>query len=725
MGPDRANIRKHSLPFFPGSQGRKWVIFESFILLFILLWVSPAFSAIHYIDGEYGSDSNSGTSAEPWKTWEGPRSKGSIKAGDTVYFKAGTYAAGGTTFRNSVWRIQGTPGKNITVAPDPAASGEWPVKITGRIKIFDEYAIIKGFEFDGLGMDDDAIKNYASYITFQGNYVHSAGRDCIKNSATQQPGGVNRVTDVSIIDNIICDCDEDAIDNTGAINIIIRGNDIYRYRYMQLKGGTENVLIENNTFHESSSIFSGNSMGCNSYCAGPHLPKLAVPDRYVAKNVTIRNNLFYNLRADASTGIKMNGWRDSQVYNNTFYDLGNSWAILLEGGEAGNDYRDAIAAKYCKDNVNSCEKSCLKGDLPEDGCYRITHTPKNIQVRNNIFVNQTHMASVDNASTNISFSNNIYWNGGSGMSFNYLGTSYRSVKSFPPESNSGSYQQDPELTNPGNLDFTLGDGSIAINNGYALFDLSTDYEGNLRDENPDIGAYEYGSIMPPLSVTTTSLPDARVGVDYNQDLAATGGAPPYSWNMEAGNLPAGLTLSIDGILGGIPEQSGQSEFMIQVTDANVSTATKEFMLTVLNEDEVNLANGTTHIRDSENFRATEPVENLWDGEYTQQAGSPGNTGIDSFWVEYDLGQMYDLSMIRFCGDAEGIMVSKTYSVLVKADESDPYTPVIDHEDCFSSDMRQTDLSAVSARYIKLVVVGDTVVHATQCREFEVFGYPIE
>jgi hypothetical protein len=52
-------------------------------------------------------------------------------------------------------------------------------------------------------------------------------------------------------------------------------------------------------------------------------------------------------------------------------------------------------------------------------------------------------------------------------------------------------------------------------------------------------------------ITTTSLADGQVGVSYSATLEATGGPTPYSWS--ATGLPAGLNLSPEGNLTGIPQ----------------------------------------------------------------------------------------------------------------------------------------------------------------------------
>ena len=54
------------------------------------------------------------------------------------------------------------------------------------------------------------------------------------------------------------------------------------------------------------------------------------------------------------------------------------------------------------------------------------------------------------------------------------------------------YNQDPKFNNVTNWDFTLQQGSPAINAGNTGLNIFTDYAGNPRDGQPDIGAYEFG-----------------------------------------------------------------------------------------------------------------------------------------------------------------------------------------------------------------------------------------
>ncbi len=76
------------------------------------------------------------------------------------------------------------------------------------------------------------------------------------------------------------------------------------------------------------------------------------------------------------------------------------------------------------------------------------------------------------------------------------------------------------------------------------------------------------SNLPPLQITTTSLPSGTDHAPYNTTVNATGGLQPYSWSITAGALPAGLDLnSITGQISGTPSATGAFDFTIAVTDS--------------------------------------------------------------------------------------------------------------------------------------------------------------
>jgi hypothetical protein len=88
-------------------------------------------------------------------------------------------------------------------------------------------------------------------------------------------------------------------------------------------------------------------------------------------------------------------------------------------------------------------------------------------------------------------------------------------------------------------------------------------------------------VAPALSISTASpLPQATSGTANSQDLAATGGSPPYMWSISAGALPGGLTLSAGGRLSGTPTATGDFNFTARVADSANRSATKPLSITV-------------------------------------------------------------------------------------------------------------------------------------------------
>jgi pimeloyl-ACP methyl ester carboxylesterase len=66
------------------------------------------------------------------------------------------------------------------------------------------------------------------------------------------------------------------------------------------------------------------------------------------------------------------------------------------------------------------------------------------------------------------------------------------------------------------------------------------------------------------------LPDAALNSAYEQSLVATGGTPPYNWTVQSSppsSLPAGLTLSPDGVLSGTPTAEGSYSSTLTVADS--------------------------------------------------------------------------------------------------------------------------------------------------------------
>lgn len=86
----------------------------------------------------------------------------------------------------------------------------------------------------------------------------------------------------------------------------------------------------------------------------------------------------------------------------------------------------------------------------------------------------------------------------------------------------------------------------------------------------------------PLTIVTGSnLPGGIATSAYSATLSASGGQPPYSWQVTAGSLPSGLTLtSSSGAIGGTPAASGTTTFTVTVTDSAGGVQSQAFTIAV-------------------------------------------------------------------------------------------------------------------------------------------------
>lgn len=76
----------------------------------------------------------------------------------------------------------------------------------------------------------------------------------------------------------------------------------------------------------------------------------------------------------------------------------------------------------------------------------------------------------------------------------------------------------------------------------------------------------------PVTISPSPLPNGTEGVAYSQQLTASGGAGgPYTYS--ATGLPAGLTLTVDGLLSGTPSVAGTFTFVLSVRDSAGNVAT--------------------------------------------------------------------------------------------------------------------------------------------------------
>ena len=99
----------------------------------------------------------------------------------------------------------------------------------------------------------------------------------------------------------------------------------------------------------------------------------------------------------------------------------------------------------------------------------------------------------------------------------------------------------------------------------------------------------------PLSITTSSLPNAVLNTAYSATLAGSGGRLPYSWTIASGSLPTGLNLSGSGVISGTPTVAGLYNFTVRVGDSSnpVQTVTRALSITVASAATVTIWSSST------------------------------------------------------------------------------------------------------------------------------------
>jgi Tol biopolymer transport system component len=150
-------------------------------------------------------------------------------------------------------------------------------------------------------------------------------------------------------------------------------------------------------------------------------------------------------------------------------------------------------------------------------------------------------------------------------------------------------------------DFVAGSGTVAFAPGQVARTVPVVVRGDTAVEpnealrvvlsaptNATVGGFATVTVVNDdvagFRVTTSSLPNGKVGTVYSRALAATGGTVPYKWKKLT-KLPKGLKLSKTGVITGTPKAAGTFSVGVSVKDAGKKplrkTATRTFSLRIL------------------------------------------------------------------------------------------------------------------------------------------------
>ncbi|HYF38003.1 MAG TPA: putative Ig domain-containing protein, partial [Prosthecobacter sp.] len=130
-------------------------------------------------------------------------------------------------------------------------------------------------------------------------------------------------------------------------------------------------------------------------------------------------------------------------------------------------------------------------------------------------------------------------------------------------------------------------------------------------------SYTLSLNCPAATILPASLPDVGILGGYSQTLTVTGGAPAYTWDVQSGSLPLGITLTSAGVLTGTTTLPGNYSFVARATAADSCVVTRSYTLSVATNcptitiSPTNLPGGQTSVAYSQTLTANGGV-----GPYT-------------------------------------------------------------------------------------------------------------
>ena len=134
-----------------------------------------------------------------------------------------------------------------------------------------------------------------------------------------------------------------------------------------------------------------------------------------------------------------------------------------------------------------------------------------------------------------------------------------------------------------------------------------------------------------MNIVTTELPDAGLDIYYEATIEARGGQTPYSFNVQDGNLPSGLSLDgATGAITGIPDTEGEYAFTIRCTDSSNPVKTDDQDYVVAVEDQIDIENRIAQV--PSNFALIGNYPNPFNNStlISFRLGEPGYVSLDVY-----------------------------------------------------------------------------------------------
>lgn len=461
-----------------------------------------------YFVSPSGNDSNPGSFASPWLTPGKARS--AMVAGDTVYFRAGTY--------NTVDNF----GAPMLIIGNSGTSGAYQnfLGYPGETAQLGDSSVSRAIYFWGnttlqyVAIGQLKIRSSASSLSFQNviapggcNHIRVVGNDA-------QTSGTGEGVDFEMpADNIVIYGNESGNNCPSGCNFDNRAYSVYFGGY----GAQSNVDIGWNRLHDN--LF-GKSLQLYGHQAGDTMT-----------NFFFHDNLCYN---NSMPGMTLGGGdpgvtgdvnvTNAQIYNNVFWN--NAYGSRFAQGSIQLQTYNTLSGTY----------KFYNNSFYNDGVNHGNSLPStiieydNLGVSSSAFYNNVFYAP---SSATTFFQSTASFSGGHNV---YFGIASSNI----PAADTTSIFGDPKFSNPAGIDLHLGAGSPAIAAGQASNASVRDFDGDIRPSPPSIGAFDVTG-GPQTSVVGVGI--IPVGIIFlakgsQQQFTATVTGTPntaVTWSADAPN----------------------------------------------------------------------------------------------------------------------------------------------------------------------------------------------
>jgi predicted outer membrane repeat protein len=528
------------------------------------------------------------------------------QAGDEIWVAKGTYTPGNTvnsyfTLKEGVKWYGGFAGTENTLT-DRDTSKIRNINETilsgGNISYHVIYniatTITNATVVDGFTVSGGKTATGSTGESYYGAGIYNGGGSpifnylWIKNNIAHYYGGGAYNTGTPIFSNIIFQDNTASshsgggLYNTGAINI----SKSYFIGNTSLNNG--GGMFNNTTITISDIVFSKNkaALGGGLYNTGAN--NLLGQLSFIENNATSSGAGMYNTAAATFTDVifrkNIATVSGGGLYNtgaamlNRVCFFGNS-ATQHGGGLWSNNSPKLDNVAFSNNKVTGASGSAYYGG----GMYFSvgTATLVNTSFSNNS-INYTNSSTTVKygggfylASGSANISNSIFWG-------NTRGGSVADQLNAGVNINNSIVQQgystgtniligDPLFVNAGTDSLKIKSGSAAIDAGDNS-KVSTPRDlGNatrIINNTVDLGAYENqgGDIIAIQQVT---IANQTRGTAVNIQMTGIGGTGIYSWSIQSGNLPVGVSMNAAGQISGVPMVTGSYTFVIAATDGEL------------------------------------------------------------------------------------------------------------------------------------------------------------